>query len=130
MKKNPHCHQPPFSIPTILLLLSVALVGISGQTRAAISVGPTGVGPLTFDTTPTTNEFVTGVLVGSGTTFADVTTMDTGVAAVAASSITRALPTSGTQPPSTFSGGFRHNTAGLFLQSRPVTDATNAANVM
>jgi hypothetical protein len=52
------------------------------------------------------------------------------VAGVDASTIVRELPTSGTTPPSTFSGGFRRNTTLNAIQSRPVTDATNAANVL
>jgi len=130
MKKPQHCNRSLVAAHSLLILIVAAAISLISPLQAAISVGPTGVGPLTFDTTPTTNEFATGVLVGGGTTFSDVTTMDAGVAMVTAASITRLLPTSGTQPPSTFSGGFRHNTGGLYLQSRPVTDVTNAANVM
>ena len=60
----------------------------------------------------------------------DATQLEAGVQTLSAANIVRTLPTSATIPPSTFSGGFRYNTAGFWLQSRPTTDATNAANVL
>ena len=114
----------------VATLVAAALCCLAGTLDGAISVGPTGVGPLTFDTTPAATEFSTGVLLGTATTFADAATMDTGVAGVTATTITRELPTSGTVPPSTFSGGFRRNTTLNAIQSRPTTDGTNAANVL
>jgi len=100
--------------------------------RAAISVGPSGSPVYNFNTTPTAGEFSTGVLNGDGATYNSTASLDAGVNTRAASTITRTLPTSATLPPSTFSGGFRHNNnaSGLFIQSRPTTDATNAANVL
>lgn len=113
----------------LLLLLTMTAVCLP-TARAAISVGAGGSGVLAFNTAPAATEFSTGVLNGDGTTFANTTALDAGVQTVSAANIVRTLPTSATQPPSTFSGGFRYNTAGLFIQSRPTTDGTNAANVM
>jgi hypothetical protein len=100
--------------------------------QAAISVGPSGSILYTFGTTPTATEFSTGVLNGGGGTYADLAGLDAGANTVSAASIVRTLPTSTTLPPSAFSGGFRHNNnaAGLFIQSRPTTDGTNAAGVL
>ena len=122
-----------FSQPmkTFLLLLTVTLAGLTTG-RAAIPVGINGSGVLTFNATPLATEFATGVLLGDGATYANAATLDAGVNNLAASSIVRALPVSGTIPPTTFSGGFRHNTnaAGLWIQSRPTADGTNAASVL
>lgn len=98
--------------------------------QAAISVNPGGTGTLTFDTLPTTDEFVTGVLNGTATTFLDATTLDAAVSGVDVANVTRELPTSGTVPPGTFSGGMRYNTSALYIQSRPTTDGTNAAGML
>lgn len=105
-------------------------------TQAQISVGPGGAGPLTFTTTPLSSEFSTFVLTGGAGTFVDAAGVDAAVAPLTVSAITavsRQLPTSSTINPSAFSGGFRQNlnaTSGLFIQSRPTTDGTNAANAM
>jgi hypothetical protein len=115
------------------LLLFVVTAACLTSARAAISVGPTGSIIYNFNSTPTAEEFSTGVLNGDGATYTDTGGLDAGVNTRAASTITRMLPTSTTIPPSTFSGGFRHNnntTQGFFIQSRPTTDGTNAANVL
>ena len=101
--------------------------------RAAIPVGSSGSGVFTFNSTPTADQFATAVLVGNGATYNATTGLDAGVATVSATNVTRTLPTSTTIPPSSFSGGFRHNnntTSGFFIQSRPTTDTTNAANIL
>ena len=117
-----------------LSLGALAAWSFSAQAQTSVTLG--GAGPLTFDTTPAATEFTTGVLNGTGATFANAGQVDSAVAAVAAASIVRALPTSASIPPTIFSGGFRHNTStvtpgvGLWLQSRPTTDLTNAANML
>jgi hypothetical protein len=102
--------------------------------RAAISVTSTGSTVYAFVTTPVAAEFSTGVLNGDGSTYTTTNALDTDVNLKDASTITRTLPTSTTLPPSSFSGGFRHNNnttgGGYFLQSRPTTDGTNAANLL
>ncbi len=114
----------------VALAAAALFIGAS-HLPAQISVTSGGAGPLTFDTTPAVTEFSTGVLNGNATTFQNTAALDAAVDGLSASSIVRPLPTSGTVPPSTFSGGFRHNTgAGLYLQSRPTTDGTNAASVL
>jgi hypothetical protein len=116
----------------ILTLFVACLACVTARVDAAISVGPTGAGPLTFDTTPAVEDFATAVLQGTATTFSDVATMDAGVAALDAAAIPglKVLATSGTEPPSTFSGGFRRHTIRNVLMSRPTTDGTNAASML
>jgi hypothetical protein len=112
----------------LALLLGTGLA--CAQLHAAILIGPDGSGTLAFSTTPVVTEFATAVLNGTAPTF---TTLDAAVNTVAAgSNFWKVLPTSATLPPSAFSGGFRHNNnaAGLLIQSRPTTDATNAANIL
>lgn len=98
--------------------------------QAAISVTALGAGPFGFESTPAVTEFSTGVFLGNRETFLTEAQLDAAVATVHALNIVRPLPTSATVPPSIFAGGFRHNSAGLYLQSRPATDGTNAANVL
>src|SRR5438093_472288 len=114
----------------ICLGLFLGLMCTLPAVQAAISVGPSGAGPLTFNTTPLATEMATAVLNGTGTTYADTTAMDAGVQTVTAANVARQLPTSATWPPSTFSGGFRRNTTTNAVQSRPTTDGTNAAQVL
>ncbi|HWN96864.1 MAG TPA: hypothetical protein VNT99_17680, partial [Methylomirabilota bacterium] len=111
-------------------LLILFIASVTSSIQAQISVTGAGAGPLTFDATPAATEFATAVLTGTATTYTDATTMDAGAQTVDASTVTTTLPTSGTVPPSAFSGGMRHNTAAFYLQSRPTTDGTNAAGVM
>jgi hypothetical protein len=86
--------------------------------NAAVSVGPSGVGPLTFDATPPASEWSTlSIGTGSGT----VTTtdgFDTSIQQRTASAITTALGTSATVPPSA-NAIARRNTANNYLQTRP-----------
>jgi len=110
-----------------LTALAVALT----QGQAAISVGATGTGLITLDSAPTDDsQWATAVLNGTATTYVDVPGLDAGVQGLDAGTVVRVLPTSGTVPPSTFSGGFRYNTTALYIQSRPTTDGTNAASVL
>jgi hypothetical protein len=115
-----------------LLIAALAGFGLNNTTHAAISVGPTGAGPLTFDATPVIGDFATAVLQGTATTFSDVAAMDAGVAAIDVNAIAglKVLGTSGTEPPSAFSGGFRRHTIRNALMSRPTTDGTNAASLL
>ena len=114
----------------------VSLTWLATNAQAAISVGPSGSAVQTFnsDVAPPEDEFATGVLNGDGTTYSDTTTLEAGVQTITAPGIPnrRQLPQSNTLPPSTFSGGFRHNTNvnGHFIQSRPTTAVTNAANIL
>ena len=126
--------QPSIMKRTLKSLAVGAACLAATAAQAQISVGVGGAGPLSFDTTPAAAEFSTFVLNGTATTFADAPTLDTAVAALTVGgieAISRQLPTSTTVPPSAFSGGFRHNNGtGLFIQSRPTTDGTNAAGAM
>jgi hypothetical protein len=116
------------------LFVSAACLGwiVVSPLNAAISVGPTGAGPITFDTTPAITEFATAVLFGTASTFSDAAGVDAAVAALDVTTIAglKMLGTSGTEPPSIFSGGFRRHTTRNALMSRPGTDGTNAANLL
>ena len=102
-------------------LLGIACLASSA--KAAISVGPDGAGPLTFDTAPGGGDFLSGYFGGTGASFADFGQVDAAVANLAAAVFTPdfVLGTSVTMPPSPFAYAFRHNTTGLFLQSRSTT---------
>ena len=114
-----------------LLLVFLMTAACLVTARAAISVGPGGSGTLAFPTNPIVTEFATAVLNGAAATYTTGGALDTGVNTVAATSnFFVALPTSGTVPPTVFSGGMRFNTAGLYLQSRPTTDVTNAVGLL
>jgi hypothetical protein len=80
MKGSHYCNRFQFSLLATLILLAAVLCSLNCSLRAAILVGPSGLGPLTFDITPKADEFVTGVLAGNATTFAHVATLDAGVA--------------------------------------------------
>src|SRR5262245_18936056 len=111
-------------------LFTVALALFSPSAWSQVSVTATGAGPLTFDTAPATTDFATAVLIGDGNTFNNTGQIDTAVAGLDQSAVMNVMATSATQPPSTSSTGFRYNTAGLFIQSRPTTSRTNAANML
>lgn len=121
---------PPTLKTGLLAIIALCLVGLTNHLQAQISVGANGVGPLTFDSAPTADQFVTGVLTGGGTTFEDITALTAGVATTDVARIVRPLPTDAAATPGTFSGGMRWNSALGALVSRPTTDGTNAAGVM
>ena len=102
-------------------LLALALLAFTAPLSAAILVGPTGVGPLTFDSVPPVGDFSTSTNQGDAALYFDNATMDGGVATLSAASINTPLPTSGTVNPSTSILGFRYNTALRAIQSRPTT---------
>lgn len=131
MKKQPNIRtQSYWQLLTRPLTLSAALLCMAWQCQAVISVGPGGSGTNTFDTVPATTEFTTGVMIGTGPTYENVTALDAGVALIDAATIFDALATSATTPPSTFAGGFRYNTTYQALQSKPTTGGTNACAVL
>lgn len=98
-----------------LLTLSItSLISLS----AAISVGPSGSGVLTFDTQPTASEWSTLSGTGVPGDYSDTATLDAQVQTLSAGDITATLGSSGTQPPSA-NAIARRNTNNLNLQSRP-----------
>jgi hypothetical protein len=108
----------------------VCVLFFAATVHAQISVTGGGAGPMSFTTTPPVNEFATGVLNGGAPTYNSTNSMDAEAQTVNAANVVRALPTDGNVPPVSFSGGFRHNTAAFYLQSRPTTDNTNAASIL
>ena len=106
-----------------LLVCTLAMACLLASARAAISVGPNGAGPLTFDTAPTGTDFLSGFFGGDGTSFATTAQVDAAVATLASTVFTPdfVLATATTVPPNTYAYSFRYNTTGLFLQSRPTT---------
>ena len=123
-------HRISFKALNVLTsLLAMACLGSSA--RAAISVGPDGAGPLTFDTAPTGGDFLSAFFTGgNGATFTTTAEVDEAISTLAASVLTPAfvLGTSATLPPSLYAYAFRHNTSGLFLQSRPTTQSGSTNN--
>ncbi len=108
MKKNLHT------------LIAIAAL-LAPPVQAAIPVGPTGVGPLTFDTPPIVSEWSSlSVLPSSAGNITNAAALDIAVQTNLASTITTVLPWTSTLPPST-SGDSRWNSnaAALFLQARP-----------
>jgi Immunoglobulin domain len=107
----------------------IVFAWLAATADAAISVGPSGAGPLTFDTPPEGTDFLSAYFGGSGTSFTTTSQEDSAVASVAASAFDPSftLDTSATIPPSTFAYGFRYNSTGHYLQSRATTQsgATN-----
>ena len=118
---------PPLSRALTLGAAVFLALGLSSRAPAAINVGATGSG---------VQEFISGsaaVAVASWSTFVsttgwtgtaaditDSTGMDAAVQLLDASTISSALTTSGTNPPSA-SLNFRQNTNLMLLQSRPTT---------
>ena len=109
--------------PLGVLASLLAIAFLTASARAAISVGPAGAGPLTFDTAPTGTDFLSAYIGGDGTSFAAPEDVDDLVAGLAATDFTPdfVLATSATMPPSAYAYSFRFNTTGHFLQSRPTT---------
>ena len=127
--------QTPMKKSPLLVAISLLLFLVL-RAEASISVGPAGVGPLTFSTNPIVTEFSTSVMNGFGGTFNDVADVS---AAIAVFSLSNHAPgfvpllSTMTWPPSGDPGGFRYNnnaTFGGLIQSRPVTTGTNAANLL
>ncbi|HKX61189.1 MAG TPA: immunoglobulin domain-containing protein, partial [Verrucomicrobiae bacterium] len=104
-------------------LLAGVLLAFAGPISlcAAISIGPSGAGPLTFTSVPPVGDFATSTNQGDATTFFDNASMDAGVAARSAASINTPLPSSGTVNPSASILGFRYNNTLQAIQSRPTT---------
>lgn len=98
-----------------LLVIATAL---TTTTFAAVSVGPSGTGLLTFDTLPSVGDWST---LAVGTSAGNITTgsqLDAAVQLLNASAITTPLGSSSTMPPSQQNIA-RWNSAGLFLQTKP-----------
>src|ERR1051325_11734740 len=104
----------------LLLSLTAALVCLIPSAWAQISVTAGGAGPLTFDTTPTVADgWSTISVAGAAGDITVDTVLDAAVIAnTSATAITTPLGTSATLPPSQ-NAIARHNTAGLYLQTRP-----------
>ena len=101
------------------LLLSAALAWLAPGARAAISVTSSGAGPLTFNALPTVADGWSTLTIGTAaTTYTTAAGLDGAVNTLNASSITTALGSSATLPPSQ-NGTARWNSAGLYLQTRP-----------
>lgn len=114
----------------IILFLSY-IACLTTEAPAQISVGASGVGPLTFDSAPPAAEFSTGVLLGGSSTFSNLVSLNAAVATVDQRNVVRTLTVVQDlftlQP---YSGGMRYNSQLRLIQSRPATDSTNAAGVL
>ncbi|MEY2407377.1 MAG: hypothetical protein QOF48_47 [Verrucomicrobiota bacterium] len=113
----------------IHLVKALCAVGVlATQAGAAISVGPSGSGQLTFDTAPTGTDFLTAYFNGGN--ISTTAEADGAIATVPASAFTAAfvLQTASTVPPNPYAYGFRHNTTGHFIQSRVTTSNAPSVN--
>jgi len=111
--------------PLSVLASFLAMACLVASAQAAISIGPAGAGPLTFDTAPTGTDFLSAYIGGDGTSFATPEDVDDLIAGLDATDFAPnfVLATSATMPPSAYAYSFRFNTTGLFLQSRPTTQS-------
>jgi len=105
-----------FQVVILALVLSVSV------SRAAISVGPAGVGPLTFDTLPPATSWSTLSIPGAASDPENVPGLDAVVQAIAASSITAAVESNAGNPPGT-SANARWSSTGFYLQTLPTGNA-------
>jgi hypothetical protein len=97
--------------------LAALMACLASTAQAAISV-PTAA-PLTFDTLPAVADWSTLSLAGDANTATDAAGLDAAVQQnVTAANVNNVLLQSATQPPSQNTIA-RHNTAGLWLQTRP-----------
>ncbi|HEY2952400.1 MAG TPA: immunoglobulin domain-containing protein, partial [Verrucomicrobiae bacterium] len=100
------------------LLLAIAVACMTTRAGAAISVGPSGSGTLTFDTLPAVSEWSTLSVAGAGTTVGSVAAMDAAVQTLNASNVNVALGSSPTVPPN-LSAIAQWNSTAFYLQTRP-----------
>jgi len=109
-----------------LLCLAAGFTCLTARVEAAILVGPTGTGTLTFDATPAATEWSTLNVGGAGAgDFTTAAALDGAVITNNAANITTVLGTSGTRPLSA-NVIARHNTGtGKWLQTCPTTVAYN-----
>src|SRR5437868_15101705 len=94
------------------LILAVALFGLSAtyQSKAALSVTGSGLAVQTFNALPAAADWATGLMTGDGNRFNMESQLDADIQTNTAAGISLALPTSATDPPSTFATSFRYNT--------------------
>jgi hypothetical protein len=108
--------------PTLAIAFAVAAV--LGSAQAAIPVGPSGSGTITFDTLPAATEWATVASIpGNGGTAVDLTGLDTLVNTLAATGITAGLGTVAADPAGTTTQDGKWNSAALRLTSRAGTSA-------
>src|SRR5262245_20460406 len=103
-----------FSFTAVHIFASVLqLACLASTSEAAISVGRSGAGPLTFDTVPAVGDFAaTAIVGGGGAGFVDTAGLDAFIIPLPVSVISNAsgtLPTSATIPPNFFAYAFRWN---------------------
>jgi len=104
----------------LLTILTSALAGMAISTQAAIIVGPSGTGTITFDTAPTAADgWTTASLPGDHSTYETIAALDAAIAGISASYVRTNLPTDTSTTPATSALGFRYNTTGHYIQSRP-----------
>ncbi len=105
------------------LILTAALASLAGVADGQISVLPSGAGPFTFDTAPTSPaDWATLTIAGAGNTYLTPAALQAAAVALNQNAITTALGSSATTPPSA-NAITRYNTALQFIQSRPTGNA-------
>lgn len=109
----------------LFLTLGAAAAVLSFRAEAAISVTGAGAGPLDFATAPASPaDFSTLSVAGAAGDIETVAALDAAVVMTDASTVTTALGSSATVPPSA-NAVFRHNTTLLLLQSHPTGNNYN-----
>src|SRR5678815_3888404 len=104
---------------TIPFRVSIALgVLLGGTANAAISVGSSGTGTLTFNALPPVTEWSTLTVAGGGADIHTAAQLDAAVQLRSAASVATVLAGSGTVPPGA-NAIARWNSAAFYLQSRP-----------
>jgi hypothetical protein len=100
------------------LHLCLALLTVPACAHAAILVGPTGSGTLTFTNPPVAAEWATGELEGSASTFFSEAALEAAVQNLAVGGVTNSLPWNSANPPTSFRQA-QWNSALEALSTRP-----------
>jgi hypothetical protein len=104
--------------PIRFALVMAALLGCVGSASAAISVGATGVGPLTFDTQPAAGDWSTLTWAGAAGDVTATNAFETRVQALSAAAINLQLASAAGDPPAA-SGNAQWSSEGHYLITRP-----------
>jgi len=118
--------QPNHKLMKKLLLSVAALIACAAiSSQAAISVGSSGAGPITFDTQPAVGDFSTLTWAGGSGAPNDTITLDAAVQTNDASIINVQLGAAGGTPPAAGAAA-QWASAGHFIQTRPTGVAYQA----
>jgi len=109
----------------LLLFLATGLACVATDSQA-ISVGPGGAGPFTFDTLPAVGDFSSRGLGGSSGGINSVAAMDAAVETLSNTVFISSLVSSPGNPPDALAGPAQWASDGHYLQTRPTGVAASA----